>query len=95
MSYKDKKQEILIKRDSILEKYYSLLKDVLEFGHELNNMDMEITNEAEAIDLKVFIINDLAKTTRLMAALLYVEEPQDKEVIGALKENISINKKLH
>ncbi len=93
MSYEDKKSELLNKCNLLLRKYYSLLKDSVEFSHEL--ISMEVTNTSETIDLLNFMIKneDLQKATRLMAALSYVENPQDKEVIANLKENILINKR--
>lgn len=35
--------------------------------------------------------DEMKKITRLMSALLYVEKPNDKEIVSALKENIKIN----
>jgi len=74
MSYEDKKSELLNKCNLLLRKYYSFLKDSMEFSHEL--ISMKVTNTSETIDLLNFMINNeaLEKATRLIAVISYVKK---------------------
>ena len=95
MSYIEKKMDLLRKKEEILREYDDFFREVMEFGKDARNLENEAKNPMQQLDLVQFITEDveMIKLFRLMSALLYVENPSDKEIIAALKENIKINVK--
>lgn len=92
-NYSIRKDKIQKTAAKLLQRYESLLVDTLEFGSSISHIfecDMDIS---EAIDWLKFACNDenMKKINRLMAALMYVEYPDDKEIINTLQENIALN----
>ena len=94
MSYKERKAELIKNRKEILDKYKSLLTDVLYFGREVTSMSQSDFTMEELRDFERFVSQDrdTMKITSLVAALMYVEYPEDKEVSAALRRDININK---
>ncbi len=81
-------------RDEILKDYQELLIKSLRYGHyasELSNMKLVLS---EIADFQRFISDeeDSMKITSLIASLLYVEHPNDSEVVATLRRDIAINK---
>lgn len=94
-NYYDKKRELLLERVELLKKYEYFLNEVLVFNNKINGLGSEIKNPNELMDyMKSFTDSEeMNKIFRMISALLYVEKPCDKEVIEALKENITISVK--
>ena len=82
--------EIVKKQQSVMKKYNELFNEVNELIVALQS---SLTKENATIDwLHYMVSEDVDKSFRLAAALHYVEEPSDKKIVSALKENIKINK---
>lgn len=96
MSYQEQKQLLIDKRDSLLQKYYSLYRERMHFMVESYGLIGEASTKEERSDFALnWICQDEVndKVTRLAAALQYVEEPQNKQTVTNLKDNIKINSK--
>lgn len=94
-NYYDKKRELLTEKVELLKKYESFLKEVFGFNSKINELQKGIENATELMDcMKFFTDNEeMNKIFRFTSALLYAENPGDKEIIKTLKENIAINVK--
>ncbi len=93
MNYLEEKKEIL-------KRTYSLFENLEIFNHEsleiitkiyklLNNEQLS-KNEMEDL-IETVKNNDLSKLYRLSACLMYVENPNDKDITSNLIENIMLN----
>lgn len=94
MDYESKKSEILKDTSEFLKVYDEFYKSALNLERKIGNLDATF---AEKMDFKMTIANndDMKKFSRLILALLYVEEPTIKEFVSALIENIKDNNTLN
>lgn len=98
MSYEDKKVELLNKKKKLLKMYQSLYEESMEFAVDLFHItDDENINPSQVLDFVKFIAGDkdIDKLIRLIATLKYVENPEDKDAVFDLRENINIYTKKH
>ena len=94
MNYKEKKEELIKERNDLLKEYETFFYKTMELAAKMGNISEGCSlSSTEMIDWLNYLVSDLEmdKFGRLVAALQYVEEPEDKEVIFNLKENIEIN----
>ena len=93
MNYTERKNRIIQKRNLLLKQYISLYRATLQFASEINKLENEPMKINEKLDWLRFSTSDkdMEKLTRLVISLLYVEDPQNKEIINNLKENMNIN----
>ena len=93
MSYIDEKKKLMHRKKEILEKYKIFFSEVMVLGKDINKLENEVNHPCQEIDIFQFYTNDseMQKIFRLMSALMYVEKPNDKEIVESLRENIKIN----
>lgn len=94
MLYDSKKKELIALRDEILRDYQSLLAKSLKLGSISSELYGIASLTGNVTDFVKFVETDLdtMKATSLVAALMYVEYPEDKEVVQTLKRDIDINR---
>ena len=93
-TYTTKKENIQNNASKLLENYKLLLDDTMIIGSNISHMfDGNAANSNEIMDWVKFSSTDkdMQKISRLMVALMYVEYPQDREIVNALQENIALN----
>ena len=86
-------KELIEKKDYLLKQYDKLFVECLKYARDLNTLNESLESRSlDQLNWFYFINTDeeMAKITRLIAALSYVEMPGDKEVVDNLKENIAI-----
>ena len=90
MFYQKRKRDIINEQNSLLKEYEILYYKTMKLATEMGNMCVFPLTAVEAYDWMKFISNEeeMEKFTRLVAALQYVETPQDENVVSNLKENI-------
>ena len=97
MKYIEKKQELLKKRDELFNKYAVLFNETmrLAYEHDMNNVFEGIEDDSLENRIDWMTVESqsetLRKMTRLTASLLYVEKPEDKQIVENLQENIEVN----
>lgn len=89
-NYNEMKQELLNKKKEIEEEYTPFFNKVMSFGNLCTNIGDAIQNENDFLDYAKLANSELDKINRLMIAMMYVERPQDNEIIKLLMENITI-----
>lgn len=93
MNYELKKAELINKNKALLKEYEVLFCKTMKLAVEMSNIDRLPLLPFEMIDWLKFVSNDaeMEKFTRLVAALQYVQTPEDRNVVYNLKENIELN----
>ena len=97
MKYIEKKQELSKKRDELFNKYAVLFNETmrLAYEHDMNNVFEGIEDDSLENRIDWMTVESqsetLRKMTRLTASLLYVEKPEDKQIVENLQENIEVN----
>ncbi len=97
MKYIEKKQELRKKRDELFNKYAVLFNETmrLAYEHDMNNVFEGIEDDSLENRIDWMTVESqsetLRKMTRLTASLLYVEKPEDKQIVENLQENIEVN----
>ena len=97
MKYNEKKQELRKKRDELFNKYAVLFNETmrLAYEHDMNNVFEGIEDDSLENRIDWMTVESqsetLRKMTRLTASLLYVEKPEDKQIVENLQENIEVN----
>jgi len=91
MSYKSSKETVIKEREALFREYENFLRKTLQLSSKVSAMSGEVTNSVEARDFANFLSNDeeMKKLTRLTIALLYTENPENKEVLEKLKDDIA------
>ncbi|MCI8460638.1 MAG: hypothetical protein HFE81_04505, partial [Bacilli bacterium] len=96
MKYIEKKQELRKKRDELFNKYAVLFNETmrLAYEHDMNNVFEGIEDDSLENRIDWMTVESqsetLRKMTRLTASLLYVEKPEDKQIVENLQENIEV-----
>lgn len=95
MTYSEKKQELTLLSNLVIKEYNDLLPKVLLLCKELGSVPKSKLSFKEQCDYASFIANqdDMLKVTSLIKAFLYIENPRNRKVVNALKEDIYYNKK--
>lgn len=95
MTYDEKKKKILGETRDLLSQYNDIFYKTIELISKTNHILDDDADIQQKLDWAYFISHtaEMQKLIRLSAALQYVEEPQDKQTISNLKENIKVNKK--
>lgn len=97
MKYIKKKEELRKKRDELFNKYAVLFNETmrLAYEHDMNNVFEGIEDDSLENRIDWMTVESqsetLRKMTRLTASLLYVEKPEDKQIVENLQENIEVN----
>lgn len=93
MNYTERKKRIIEQRNLLLKQYLKLYRSSLQLAKEISKLEHEPMKYNEKLDWLRFSTSDkdMIKLTRLIISLLYVEDPQNKEIISSLKDNININ----
>ncbi len=92
MNYNEIEKQLLNQSKKLLDEYKKLYINTLQYAH----LYTELEKQVETKDVYNFIhLNctneDINKAIRLVAAMCYVENPTDKEIISNLKGNIKTN----
>ena len=92
MNYNEVEKKLLQSSKQLLYEYKKLYINTLKYAH----LYTELEKQVETNDIYNFIhLNctneDINKAIRLVAAMCYVENPTDKEIISNLKGNIKTN----
>ena len=94
MNYEEKKKELILERYALLKEYKKFFYKTMKLASKISDIDnSNLLTSKEKLDWMMFSCNDkeMEKITRLVASLLYVESPEDKDIIFNLQENIEIN----
>lgn len=94
MNYEEQKSLVIRKREELFKKYNQFYNETIRLAAlvaELCDLPQNVNQQA---DLMYFITGDedSRKLTRLLSAIQYVEKPNDRVIVDALKENIDINR---
>ena len=92
MNYNEVEKKLLQSSKQLLYEYKKLYINTLKYAH----LYTELEKQVETKDVYNFIhLNctneDINKAIRLVAAMCYVENPTDKEILSNLKCNIKTN----
>ena len=89
-NYSEMKNELLKQKKEIEEEYAIFFNKVMKFGNLCADIANTIQTENDLLDYAKLANSELDKINRLMVAMMYVEQPQNKEIIKLLMENIAI-----
>ena len=95
MDYNSRKLELLNKQKTVLQKHKELLTEVCELVVGIQILALDENNSIdENVEWIRYMVQDedVDKSFRLAAALQYVEDPKNTEVVKALKNNMKLNK---
>ncbi len=89
-NYSEMKNELLKQKKEIEEEYINFFNKVMKFGNLATDIANTVQTENDCLDYVKLANGELEKMNRLMIAMMYVEQPQDKEIVKLLMENIKI-----
>ena len=92
MSYKKSKENVERERDELFKEYEVFLKKTLQLSAKVSSLSQEVVTSEETKDFVALLSFDekMKKLTRLTISLLYTEDPNNKEVLASLKNDIAL-----